>query len=121
MLPLPCVATLDAERRDGQKCVWCSGDPSVSLGPRIGVVRGYLERFQPRACLSCVTGEAARVYGIHRRNCRRCGGATYCPDGRALYALAHQTGETDEQRHPASTERPQLLLGGTPEDTRALH
>ena len=85
MLPLPRIATLDAERRDGQACVWCGGEPSIDVGPRTGLL--------PRACQPCVIREARRVHGVHARQCRRCGARAYCPDGRALYALAHQTGE----------------------------
>jgi hypothetical protein len=93
MLPLPRVPKLGPRRRNGLVCVWCRGEAEVDLGPRIGVVRGRLERFFPRACRSCVRAEAERVHNLHARTCHRCAPGQYCPDRRALYALAHQTGD----------------------------
>jgi hypothetical protein len=88
LLPLPRLSLLDASRREGAACVWCGGTPSADLGPRTGVALTAL----PRACVPCVAREAQRVYGVHARQCRRCGTGTYCPDGRALCALMNQQG-----------------------------
>lgn len=89
MLPLPRVAILSESRRDGQECVWCGDEPSLSLGLRIAVIRGVLNRFAPRACQSCARREAARVLAVHVRTCQKCAGRRYCVDALALSKLAH--------------------------------
>ncbi|WP_327319273.1 hypothetical protein [Streptomyces sp. NBC_01235] len=88
MLPVPKAAGLASERVDGKHCVWCGGAPSMELGVRLSVIDGTLKRWEPRSCQSCARREAGRVYDVHIRACARCSHGDYCPDARALYALA---------------------------------
>lgn len=90
MLPMPRAAGLDAAQLDGTRCVWCSRNPELGLGPRISVIAGALKRWEPRACRPCTSREAERVYGIHVRTCPRCSHRDPCPDSQALHALALQ-------------------------------
>lgn len=89
MLPVPKPDQLAPARISGTHCVWCGSGPAVGLGPRLSVIDGHLERWHPRACTPCTRREAAHVHGIHRTTCPRCTHREYCPDGRALYDLAH--------------------------------
>ncbi|MEU5281134.1 hypothetical protein AB0G87_32540 [Streptomyces asoensis] len=88
MLRVPKAADLAPERVEGKRCVWCGGAVSVDLGPRLSVIGGKLTRWEPRGCRSCVRREAGRVYDIHVTTCARCTHRDYCPDSKALYALA---------------------------------
>ncbi|GKQ36907.1 hypothetical protein [Streptomyces sp. A012304] len=88
MLAVPKAARLARARVTGQLCVWCGKTPEMGIGPRLSVIDGVLQRWLPRACQSCASREAARVYGIHIRTCPRCSHRDYCPDSRALHALA---------------------------------
>ena len=88
MLRVPTAAGLDDERVAGRRCVWCGGLPTMVLGPRLSVLEGMLRRWEPRACCSCAGREAGRVYDLHIATCARCTHREYCPDARALYALA---------------------------------
>ncbi|QJT04334.1 hypothetical protein G9272_31955 [Streptomyces asoensis] len=95
MLPMPKVHTLTPEQIDGTACPWCSkplGDTGMKLGPRIRVADGAVRRWLPRACRKCVGVQAARVYRIHIGSCARCSHRDYCPDSRALRALALECG-----------------------------
>ncbi|MFF1548721.1 hypothetical protein [Streptomyces sp. NPDC058291] len=88
MLAVPRAADLDGEQVDGKRCVWCSGAASMQLGPRLSVIGGTLQRWEPRGCRPCARREAGRVYGIHITTCARCSHRDYCPDSQALQALA---------------------------------
>ncbi|MEH0582829.1 hypothetical protein QA942_01445 [Streptomyces sp. B21-106] len=88
MLAVPRAAGLASERIDGKRCVWCAGPASMDLGPRLSVIDGVLQRWEPRGCRSCVRREAGRVYDIHVTTCARCSHRDYCPDREALARLA---------------------------------
>ena len=91
MLPMPKAAGLTAAKMDGTVCVWCGRTPDgggVKLGPRISVIAGALKRWFPRACRACAGKKAASVYQLHIQTCARCSHQDYCPDSRALHALA---------------------------------
>lgn len=96
MLPMPKARTLKQVQIEGKACVWCSdgldGDSTLHLGPRIRVAEGTVKRWWPRACWPCVGAAARRVLGLHRRTCARCSHRDYCPDSRALDALARECG-----------------------------
>ncbi|MET7651548.1 hypothetical protein [Streptomyces sp. NPDC005486] len=88
MLPVPKAAGLAPERVEGKRCAWCGGADTVALGPRLSVIGGTLTRWEPRGCRSCTRREAGRVHDLHITSCARCSHGEYCPDARALYALA---------------------------------
>ncbi|MER6955016.1 hypothetical protein [Streptomyces sp. NPDC000618] len=88
MLPVPRAAGLASERIEGKRCVWCGGADTAEQGPRLSVIGGTLKRWEPRACRSCTGREAGRVYDVHITACARCIHRDYCPDSKALYALA---------------------------------
>lgn len=90
MLPAPPLTGLPEERCDGLACVWCGGPPAIALGPRLSVTRDALHRWAPRACHWCTTRTAARTYQAHIHGCAHCTPMLYCPDARALHALAHR-------------------------------
>ena len=88
MLPVPKLIGLDDDQRAGLRCVWCGGPPALTLGPRLGADTGELHRWTPRACRPCAAREAGHVYRAHGRTCAHCTPTVYCPDRRALHALA---------------------------------
>ncbi|MGW1532350.1 hypothetical protein [Streptomyces aureus] len=94
MLPMPRVRSLTPEQIEGAACPWCAihvdGDAGLRLGPRIGVTGSGIARWFPRACRPCVGKAAARVYRLHVRTCARCSHRDYCPDSKALHALAQE-------------------------------
>ncbi|MEU9173043.1 hypothetical protein AB0D34_35620 [Streptomyces sp. NPDC048420] len=90
MLAVPRISTRTEAQTEGRRCVWCSGPASVDLGPRLSARDGILERWEPRACLSCTRREAGRVYDVHVGACARCAPALYCPDARALHSLSQR-------------------------------
>lgn len=91
MLCVPRIWKLTAPYRHGEVCVWCGEEPTLDLGPRLSSEDGKLVRWLPRSCLDCAAQEAARVHRIHVRVCARCTPFLYCPDSRALHALATKT------------------------------
>lgn len=91
LLAMPKTYTLTDEQIEGTVCVWCTkqlGDTGLRLGPRIRVAGAGVQRWLPRSCRPCASGEAARVYRIHIRACARCSHGEYCPDSVALHKLA---------------------------------
>ena len=93
MLPMPKLPGLAATQVDGTVCVWCGNHPDgggIRLGPRISVIGGALQRWEPRACRRCTGLEAARVYRLHLTTCARCMHRDHCPDSHALHALAEE-------------------------------
>lgn len=90
LLPLPRTDGLTQPQLDGETCVWCSVKPRVPfrLGIRLSSHRGRLLRWTPIAHKRCASTRAARVHRIHIQSCARCSHGDYCPDSRALHALA---------------------------------
>jgi hypothetical protein len=91
MLCVPRARLLTEPYLDGKVCVWCGQEPTLDLGPRLSAVCGKLVPWRPQSCLDCAADEAARVHRIHLRVCARCTPFLYCPDSRALHALATKT------------------------------
>ncbi|QJT06349.1 hypothetical protein G9272_43610 [Streptomyces asoensis] len=60
----------------------------MDLGPRLSVIDGVLKRWELRGCRSCAKREAGRVHDIHITTCARSVRRDYCPESKALYALA---------------------------------
>lgn len=96
LLPMPKLRGLTPEQVEGGACPWCGTrvqqGTGMSLGPRIGVTVGGIQRWIPRACRPCVGSQAARVHRLHIRTCASCSHRDYCADSRALHRLALECG-----------------------------
>ncbi|MDQ1037288.1 hypothetical protein QFZ75_003704 [Streptomyces sp. V3I8] len=90
MLPVPKIHTRREDQREGRACVWCGHRQATlaPLGPRLSADHGLLTRWTPQACSVCIHLHANRVLQIHVGICQECTRMTYCPDARALHALA---------------------------------
>ncbi|MCI3153242.1 hypothetical protein ELQ39_16030 [Streptomyces sp. GB4-14] len=98
LLPVPRPDRIHPEQAAGRTCVWCTAEPTISLGTRMTTRLGTVVSWAPRACHPCAAREAARVLAIHIRSCYRCCVRDGCPDARALRQLADSRSRSDIRR-----------------------
>lgn len=94
-LEVPALATLTEQQVRGQACVWDGaplfGVPAFDLGEHTTMRAGQPVRWFPRACRSCLGGQAYRALLDHGSKCEQCvDDVSRCEAGLGLQRLVRE-------------------------------